>query len=287
MPKSTAYIRSLTVTVLVDDEKGPGDLDGEHGLALWVEADRFRILFDSGAGERLEPNARRLGVDLAEADAFAVSHGHYDHTGGFSCVLGGCGKARFFMHPGALRQRYARRRDGTVHPAGFPLCTGEKLAARKDCVQWTGEITRLHPAIFLTGEIPREEPAEAPGSSFFLDPGCTAADPITDDQALVIDMADGAVVLLGCAHAGVANTLRCALGHSRTGKLRAVIGGLHLRDASPQGLSRVGETLGTLRPQVVCPLHCTGAAAAEELRRRFTTGYTHGRVGAVVKLKGA
>jgi len=82
-----------TVTVLVDDAAGPGPARAEHGLAILLDADRFRDLFDSGLGQLLEDNARQLGINLAEVDTVVLSHGHDDHTGGLFRVLSDCQKA--------------------------------------------------------------------------------------------------------------------------------------------------------------------------------------------------
>jgi 7,8-dihydropterin-6-yl-methyl-4-(beta-D-ribofuranosyl)aminobenzene 5'-phosphate synthase len=287
MRSAAALIRALALTVLVDDDPGPAGGRGEHGFSVWVDADHFRILFDSGAGARIEENARQMGIALAEADAFAVSHGHSDHTGGSSVVLSVCGKARFYLHPGALRERYALSAKGIVHPAGFPLHVGEALGSRQDRVHWTNGVTHLHPAVFVTGEIPRTTQPEAPGGRFFLDPQCSVPDPLTDDQALVIDTTGGAVVVLGCSHAGVRNTLSWALAHSQTGKLRAMVGGMHLLEAFPEALSHVGDTLERLGPELICPCHCTGEGAKEYLARRFPKAYRHGHVGTMLSFNGA
>jgi 7,8-dihydropterin-6-yl-methyl-4-(beta-D-ribofuranosyl)aminobenzene 5'-phosphate synthase len=186
-----ALVRSLALTVLVDDAAGPPPTEAEHELAIWIEADGFRVLFDAGAGGRIAENARHLGISLADADAFAVSHGHYDHTGGLPVVLSECGRARLYLHPGAMCERYARSRTGVLHAAGCPQRLAGALESLKDRVHWTSGVSRLHPAIFVTGEIPRVEPPEAPESRFFLDRQCNCEDPLTDDQALVIDTAGG------------------------------------------------------------------------------------------------
>jgi len=287
MMKAAAPVHTLTVTILVDDDGGTESGRAEHGLSLWVDADRFRILFDSGSGGRLEENARQLAVDLAEADAFVVSHGHKDHTGGFSTVLSKCGKARIYLHPGALGERYSRSRDGSVHAVGCPLTPGEDLARRDPFLHWTSGMTRLHPAVFVTGEVKRLSPPEAPADHFFLDAGCTIADPLSDDQALVVDTVDGVVVLLGCSHAGVGNTLASALSHLPTRRLRAVVGGMHLKDASMEEITRAADALEELGALTICPCHCTGDRAKDYLRRRFPKAYVHGPVGTVVKLSGA
>jgi len=262
-------LRSLRFTILVDDSPGAGDLQAEHGLSVWIEADHFRVLFDTGAGATALDNARRLGFEPAEIDAIAISHGHYDHTGGMPATLAACHKAHVFLHPDALRERYARSTSGTVRAAGFPLGAGELFATRKEYVHWTTAVTHLHPAVFMTGEIQRSHAPEAPAGKFFLDAECTNPDPFRDEQALAFETEAGVVVFLGCSHAGVSNSLACVLNHSRSGRLRAVVGGMHLGKASAEAVALLADEIEKLHPQLVCPCHCTGNAAREQLRGRF------------------
>ena len=280
-------IHSLTLTVLVDDEAGPKAGCAEHGLSFWIDADCFRILFDSGQGNVLRENMRQLDLNPAEIDAVAISHGHYDHTGGIPKILADCEKASIFLHPDALRRRYSQSSDGGVHPVGFPLSAAELLRSRNDFIRWTKTATRLHSSVFVTGEVPRHVSLEAPAGRFFLDSECLAPDPFSDDQALVVETAEGAIVLLGCSHAGVENSLSCALSHSCTGRLRAVIGGMHLSDASQEGIVGLGDRLEELGPQLICPCHCTGGRAKEYLKKRFPFAYLEGRTGTVLSFNDA
>ena len=149
-----SFVQSLRFTVLIDDSPGTAGLKAEHGLSVWIEADHFRVLFDTGQSAAALENARRLGLEPAEIDAVAISHGHDDHTGGMQATLAACQKADLFLHPTALRERYSQSADGTVRAAGFPLGAGELFATRKEYVHWTNSVTHLQPAIFLTGEIP-------------------------------------------------------------------------------------------------------------------------------------
>ena len=277
----------MTLTILVDDEAGPRAGHAEHGLSFWIDADCFRILFDSGQGNALRENMRQLDLNPAEIDAVAISHGHYDHTGGIPKVLSDCGKASIFLHPDALRRRYSQSPDGGARPVGFPLPAAELLRSRSEFIRWTKTATRLHPSVFVTGEIPRRTPLEAPGGHFFLDRECLAPDPFTDDQALVVETTKGAVVLLGCSHAGVENSLSSALSHSRTGKLRAVIGGMHLSSASLEEIVKLGDRLEELGPQLICPCHCTGGRAKGYFKTRFPDAYLAGLAGTVLSFNDA
>jgi len=281
-----SFARSLRFTVLVDDSPGARELKAEHGLSVWIEADHFRVLFDTGQSTAALENARRLGLEPAEIDAVAISHGHDDHTGGMQATLAACQKANLFLHPAALRERYSQSVDGTVRAAGFPLGAGELFATRKEYVHWTNAVTHLQPAVFMTGEVPRNIPTEAPAGRFFLDAECKTLDPLLDDQALAFETTDGVVVFLGCSHAGVFNTVSCALRASRTGRLRAIVGGMHLLKTPPETVALLADRIEKLRPQLICPCHCTGDAAREYLKVRFPDAFREVHTGSTLTLNG-
>ena len=281
-----SFLRSLRFIVLVDDSPGAGDLQAEHGLSFWIEADHFRVLFDTGQSTTALENARRLGLEPAEIDAVAISHGHYDHTGGMQATLAACQKAHLFLHPSALRERYTQSVDGTVRAAGFPLGAGELFASRKEYVHWTNALTHLQPAVFMTGEIPRSLPPEAPAGRFFLDVECRTPDPFLDDQALSFETANGVVIFLGCSHSGVHNTLSCALNASRTGRLRAIVGGMHLSKAPLEAVALLADGIEKLHPQLICPCHCTGDAAQDHLKGRFPDAFQEVHTGSTLTLNG-
>ena len=272
-------IRSLTLKVLVDDQTRKADVLAEHGLSFWIEADCCRILFDTGEGQALRHNVRQLGLNLAEVDAVAISHGHYDHTGGLDLALSECTKAAFFMHPDALRARYSRSADGGARSIGFPLQAGELLRTRLESFRWTRTVTSLRSSVFLTGEITRRAASTPSGGRFFLDPDCRVPDPFLDDQALGVETEQGMIVLLGCSHAGVESTLKCALSHSLSKRLRAVIGGMHLAGASEDELARLVDYLEELGPDLISPCHCSGAEAKEYLKSRFPAAYEEAGAG--------
>ena len=119
-------IRSLRFTVLVDDAPGNPDPRSVHGLSLWIEADHYRVLFDTAQGATAMDNARALGLEPAEVDAVAISHGHDDHTGGLPAAPGHVGKPTSSFTPSALRGRYWRSADGGVRAAGLLRRTLDK-----------------------------------------------------------------------------------------------------------------------------------------------------------------
>jgi 7,8-dihydropterin-6-yl-methyl-4-(beta-D-ribofuranosyl)aminobenzene 5'-phosphate synthase len=257
----------VRVTVLVDNRSTGRDLAREHGLSLWVEAGDARVLVDTGETDAFLRNAAALGVDLSTAGAVALSHGHYDHTGGLAVALAAAPAASLCLHPAALQPRYARRRRGRPQPIGMPAASREAALAAADRVVWTSEPTELAPGVWCTGPVPRDETREPGDPDFFFDAACTMPDPVPDDQSFWIDTPDGLWVLLGCAHSGVLATLEHIDTLTGGRPLARLVGGTHLVVAPSERVARVASDLARRAPSTLAPCHCTGRLAQARLKR--------------------
>ena len=258
-------IRRLRITVLVENTAGARGLQAEHGLALWVEADGTDILFDTGQGMVLSFNADALGIDLADADAVVLSHGHYDHTGGLERVLNDLGRAAVYVHPRAFDAKFGRWDKGAGTCIGSPIRDVERIRAKVAQVVFTTGPTKLADGVWVTGEIPRRNTFEDTGGPFFLDEACTKADPLIDDQALYVESAAGVVVLTGCGHAGLVNTLDYVSELTGCTHMHAVLGGFHLVGAPEERIARTVEALRRYDVQRIGPAHCTGRPATAQI----------------------
>jgi len=259
----------IRITVLVENSVNLRGLRAEHGLAFHIQAGRHQLLFDTGQSDLLLQNARQLQLDLRGLEAVILSHGHYDHTGGLKVVNELAPDARIYLHPAALSPKFAGHPDGTSRPAGMNEENVKVVRAATRSVTWTQSATEVVDGIFVTGEIARQNDFEDTGGRFFLDEACSQADPLPDDQALFFDTRKGVVVVLGCGHAGVVNTLEQVCRITGNRPIRAVIGGMHLLNAGPERMTKTLEAIRQWNVAQIVPGHCTGVAAVARLWTAF------------------
>jgi 7,8-dihydropterin-6-yl-methyl-4-(beta-D-ribofuranosyl)aminobenzene 5'-phosphate synthase len=277
---SLKKLGSVKVTVVCENTARGRGILGEHGLAWWIQSEGCKVLFDLGQGLCLASNSKKLGIELERAESIVLSHGHYDHVGGWWILPESAKRAKVFMHPDVLEPKYLKRADGSVglvsnnrFSEAVNREAGEVIACR--------EPTEVAEGIWMTGEIPRVTDYEDTGGDFVGDKDGLIPDPLLDDQALFFKTPKGIVVILGCAHAGVINTLRHV--QSLTGgPIHAMVGGMHLLNASAHRLKRTLEDLRSIRPDWIGPNHCTGDQAAVALRMAFTPNYLECHAGQTV-----
>lgn len=277
----------LKLTVLVENTVQKPNLMAEHGLAMWVEVEGQRILFDTGQSGVLRHNARELGIRLGAVDKIVLSHGHYDHTGGLCSMplspgsrqadLAGShseptGTLQVFAHPQALTDKYSRAADGSVRAIGMPLYARQALERSTKFVP-TETPTEITPSVWVTGSIPTDDNVNK--RRFFRDADCQLPDELIDDQAMLIKTSQGLVVLVGCTHAGIVPTLRYAGELMPELRIHAVIGGLHLSSVSDSYLASTIAALQEMDIQHFYPMHCTGFRAATRLTQDFPEQVHH------------
>ena len=262
-------IHSLKITAIVENTAGTIDAAGEWGIALWIEADHHRILYDTGQGHTLLHNARLLGIDLTTAEALVISHGHADHTGGIAGLIEADFHGRIYMHPAALNTKYRREKTSPNRANGIPPTSYRAVMSRPSELIQSPDPTEIVPGMIVTGAIPRMNTFENAPESFFLNPECTEPDLMIDDQALLIETPRGWTVMTGCGHAGLINTLNYTRDLIGNGRIACVMGGLHLFSASAERINATVENLRAFDVERIAPCHCTGFEATGALQREL------------------
>ena len=252
----------------------------EHGLSVMVEAGAANVLFDTGEGISASYNADILGIDLSRIDRIVLSHGHHDHTGGLRQILGKIGKeVEVIAHPGIWAAKYSRSQGQKDRYNGIPFQRQEleRLGANFSLAT---KPVKIADNIMTTGEVPMVTDFEVIEPVFFTrqDSGWQP-DELLDDQALIIDAEPGLVVILGCAHRGIINTLYHAQQLSGKKSIYMVIGGSHLIHASEERIRLTFSVLKELGVQRLGLCHCTSLPVTSLLVREFGDKFSFNNAG--------
>lgn len=274
-----------TLTLLVDNQAGEGLL-AEHGLSIFIEVAGRRLLFDTGQGGSLEHNAGKLRVPLEKTQILVLSHGHYDHSGGLATVIQQAPELEIYCHSAVTRERFSIRHQAPKS-IGMPASAASALARLDDRrIHFVEAPISILEGVGLTGPIARMTDYEDAGGPFFLNREGSIADAIEDDLALWIQTSRGVVVVCGCCHAGLVNTLLQVRDITQRSKIHAVIGGFHLVEADDQRLVQTVLALQAFDADVLIPCHCTGERAIAALSEAFGDRVNPGRAGLALTFGG-
>ena len=261
--------KTAKITLIVDNNTPQGLIE-EHGFSAWVEAGDQRIVFDTGQGLAFEHNARCLGLDLRLADALVLSHGHYDHTGGTPFFLSQNSHCRIFSAPGTGTCRYSRHPDQTPKMIGVNDAVSSAL---NELPAWRRvELDKQHyvaPGVGITGPIPRKSSFEDAGGPFYFDDKKAFPDAIDDDLSMWLETTEGLVILTGCCHSGLVNTINYIREITGNAHIHGIVGGLHLLNASDDRLEQTLKFIAGCNPDFLVPCHCTGQKVIDRLIREF------------------
>lgn len=237
----------MKLTVLNDNAPGKNCL-AEFGLSFLIEADK-KILFDTGSSDIFLQNAQRLNISLDDLDAVVLSHGHWDHGNGLAHVKPNA----LICHPAVFTKRFNRKDQRYI---GLNLSL-EEVKGRFD-LHTTSSPYYISKQIVFLGEIPRLNDFEKTPEHFTDANGIP--DHIPDDSALAVKTNKGLVVVSGCAHSGICNTIEYAMKITGETKVLAVIGGFHLK-ADNEQMHKTVDYFKNLGIPQIHPSHCTALPA--------------------------
>jgi 7,8-dihydropterin-6-yl-methyl-4-(beta-D-ribofuranosyl)aminobenzene 5'-phosphate synthase len=240
----------------MDDYCPKRGLTGEHGLSFYIEIGVTKLLFDAGQSAAFLDNARRLGIDLASLDAVVLSHGHYDHEGGLTAVAGlGRRPVPLYAGKGFNDARYSKVGD-TLVSIGLEAVAAAIAEAFPVCIiESPREITA---GLFILPKAARVDGSSASPRFRRICEGKEVVDCFDDELSLVLRDEEGISVITGCAHRGIVNIARQAMAAFPGRPLKALIGGFHLVDGSPDTVMETASAIAALEPKIVYCSHCTG-----------------------------
>lgn len=249
----------LEIYCLNDDRCNVKELENEHGLSLYIVNDRTKILFDVGQGIAFKNNAEKLNINLSDIKCLVLSHGHYDHTDGLKFIDE---KINVVCHPDCTIWRKSKRTDNYN---GIPY-NDEELNSKFNMIM-TKDTYKIDDNITFLGEIERLNDFECKKFPSVLKNG--EEDIAIDDTGIVIDTPNGLVVISGCSHSGICNTVEYAKKITGKEKVYCVIGGFHLKECNEQTQKTIDYMKENKIERIILG-HCTSDVVCDEFIKQLS-----------------
>lgn len=249
----------LKITILTENLVRRRNLLAEHGLSLWIEDGAEKVLFDAGQTDVYLHNAKELNIDLTEAHAVVLSHGHYDHGGGLAFYPKEARWPRVFIHPDAFMPKFEKVKDSSepYKAIGLPWGKGDIDRLEKH-LMLNSSTMQIGENMFICSGIPQTTEFEVCSTKLMVKKDDQMlVDDLHDEQILVCQREQGLVVILGCSHPGIVNCLKFVQQLFPGKTIQTIIGGMHLENANEDRLRQTISFISQLNTNIV-PLHCTG-----------------------------
>lgn len=264
--------QNLRVTVLIENTSA-GSLTCEHGLSFFIEADRKKILLDAGSSEAFAENAAALGIPLTGLNAYVLSHGHYDHSGGFEAIFRADPNAKIYARKEALDTYLSA--SGGMHEISIP----PNVAAYRDRFIPVDGIRKILPDVYLVPHHSENLSKIGEKSKLYKKQNEEIVpDDFIHEQSLVLNTGNGLIIFNSCSHAGAANIIREVREACGQRKVYAYVGGLHMRgvkngtETCTFSEAEIDDLCNAFLREDVSQIytgHCTGAPGFKKLQKRL------------------
>ncbi len=276
----------LQITTLIEDNQDEKrELVNEHGLSLFIEADQYNILFDTGQTGDFIKNAEKLGKDLETLDYMIISHGHYDHSGGFKKLVSGLNKyPKLIVGEEFFYPKYKKIDEKTYKYIGNSFDEKFILDHNIPLKKVTEDILYINGRVMFFHHFFRDNDFEKRNEKFYTKRNnLTIHDDFDDEIVLGIVTDRGLVVVTGCSHVGIVNILSTIT--EKTGMpIYAVIGGTHLVDADERRIEKTLDAFREMNIKLIAVSHCTGEEGINRISTEFSDEFIYNITGNVISI---
>jgi 7,8-dihydropterin-6-yl-methyl-4-(beta-D-ribofuranosyl)aminobenzene 5'-phosphate synthase len=247
----------MRINILTENVAG-GKFLAEHGLSYLIEIEGETVLFDTGHSDVFLKNAQLLGIDIQnDVEKVVLSHGHWDHGDGLRFIE----NKKLITHPGSFSKRFGKSDHRSV---GLSL-SKEEIQKKFDLTETINQ-HKITKNLFFLGGIPRNNDFESQTTSFEFENG--EDDFVPDDSALAANVNNELIVITGCSHSGICNICEQAKKVTGVSKIKAVIGGFHLKHQNRQTLKTI-QYFKKNKIEMIFPSHCTELPALTAFYEEF------------------
>lgn len=259
----------MIIKMLMENTSCSPTLDSEHGLSVYIETPKHKILFDTGSSNNFLRNSQKMGVPISDIDIAVISHGHYDHGGGLIGFLGKNSTAKVYIKEEAFGDHYSISSEGEEKYIGL-----DKSILNNPQIQFTQNHHIIDDQLELFSNVKGSKFKPSGNKQLFAKKdGQLKEDVFSHEQNLVIHEKDKTVLMAGCAHKGIANIMEHFYLLNKSYPTH-VVGGFHLynrskdKDELPEQVFALGEYLKS-KATIYYTCHCTGTKSYNLLKEQL------------------
>ena len=275
-------IKIITLIENIKDDKGK--LINEHGLSLYIEAYGKKILFDTGQTGDFVYNSEKLGVSLNNLDYVLMSHGHYDHTGGFRKLVENSDKKfELILGRSFFNKKYKTVEDG--YKFNGNSFDEDFIKENNIGLKYVDESFKIDENMEIFSQFKTSNNFEILNKKFLIKKGNEyISDEFYDEIVLTIKSDKGLIVVVGCSHIGIVNILEHISNETKM-PIYAVIGGSHLAQGDKNRINKTIEYLKKKKVSLIRLCHCTGEIAIKELDKSFKSEFKYNNTGNIIEIE--
>ncbi|MFH0729717.1 MAG: MBL fold metallo-hydrolase [Pseudomonadota bacterium] len=275
------------ITILAENYVGKSGLIGEHGFSALIESSKRRYLFDTGPGRSLPHNVEKLGIHLKNTDKIILSHGHYDHTGGVKWAIAQTGPIQVVANSQLFMPHMAMNPETPSKPPRHVGCPFTQRELEEDGAEFLfqNHTAKIGDGVWFITHYPR--PVETVPNDprlVLVEDNQIIPDDLPDDSCLLIEDDPAPILVLGCTHSGIINTLLHLRNSMGISKLKAVIGGTHLMVSDDAAVRRTIDIFEAFSVGLIGTSHCTGFKASVLMATHFKERFVLASAGSIITL---